>query len=75
MENNLGKWLIYLGLSLAAIGLIVWGLSHWLPLGKLPGDIRYQGEKTAFYFPIVSAILISVILTVILNVIIWIVRK
>ena len=38
-----------------------------IPLGRLPGDIRIEGENGSFYFPITSSILISVILTVILN--------
>lgn len=40
-----------------------------LPLGRLPGDIRIEGENGSFYFPITTSILVSVILTVILNLI------
>lgn len=75
MENRFGKLLIYFGLALILIGIVVWVLGLFLPIGKLPGDIHYQGDKTVFYFPIVSALLISVILTVIVNVIIWLLRK
>ena len=32
-------------------------------LGRLPGDIVYQGRQTSFYFPIVTCILLSVALT------------
>ncbi|HRQ33330.1 MAG TPA: DUF2905 domain-containing protein [Anaerolineales bacterium] len=35
-----------------------------LPLGRLPGDIRIEGENGSFYFPIATSILVSVALTV-----------
>jgi hypothetical protein len=35
-------------------------------LGRLPGDIVYQGRNTTFYFPIVTCLVLSVALTLIL---------
>lgn len=62
------KLLIGLGLVLIIIGL-VWhlfpGALSWI--GRLPGDIRHEGEHGGFYFPIVSMIIISIVLTVIVN--------
>ena len=40
-----------------------------LPLGRLPGDIRIEGENGVFYFPITSSILVSVALTIVVNLI------
>lgn len=40
-----------------------------IPLGRLPGDIRIEGEHGSFYFPLTSSILVSVILSIILNII------
>ncbi|MFN3491218.1 MAG: DUF2905 domain-containing protein [Anaerolineales bacterium] len=40
-----------------------------IPLGRLPGDIRMEGENGSFYFPVTTSILISVILTIALNLI------
>jgi hypothetical protein len=40
-----------------------------LPLGRLPGDIRIEGENGSFYFPVTTSILVSVVLTVVVNVI------
>ena len=34
-----------------------------LRLGRLPGDIAYQGNNSSFYFPIVTCIVLSVALT------------
>ncbi len=40
-----------------------------IPLGRLPGDIRIEGQNGSFYFPLTSSILVSVILTIVLNLI------
>ncbi len=38
-----------------------------LPLGRLPGDVRVRGEGWAFYFPIVTCIVVSIVLSVLTN--------
>jgi hypothetical protein len=64
----MGKLIIYAGLALVIIGAIVqfapWAVS-WF--GKLPGDIRVQGEKGGVFIPLTSMIIISVVLTIIVN--------
>jgi len=40
-----------------------------LRLGRLPGDISYQGKHGSFYFPIVTCIVLSIAFTLILWVI------
>lgn len=65
-SRTLGVLIIGVGLTLAVVGLVVYcgGLS-WF--GRLPGDIRYQGETTRVFVPITSMILASVVLTVLVN--------
>ena len=46
-----------------------------IPLGRLPGDIRIEGENGSFYFPITSSILVSVILSILLNLISRLLKK
>ncbi|MBE7435291.1 MAG: DUF2905 domain-containing protein [Anaerolineales bacterium] len=46
-----------------------------LPLGRLPGDIRVEGENGSFYFPLTSSILVSVLLTILLNIISRFIQK
>ncbi len=69
--SGLGWTLVIVGLAIAAVGLFfVFGPSiAWL--GKLPGDIRIDGEHTRFYFPITTCILLSVVLSVAA----WLVQK
>jgi hypothetical protein len=64
----MARWLIILGLILVAIGALlhfVPGLLGWF--GKLPGDLRFEGERTRVFVPITSMIIISLVLTLILN--------
>ncbi len=58
--------LILLGVGLIIAGL-AWrlGLLEWF--GRLPGDIRIEGERGGFYFPITSMLLISVLLSLLLG--------
>ena len=64
---ELGKLLIVTGIVLVGAGaLFVFGGKLPFRLGRLPGDIAYQGKNGSFYFPVVTCILLSVAFTVIL---------
>jgi hypothetical protein len=64
--SELGRALIVLGLVVAAIGvvLVLVGRLPWL--GRLPGDIAIERGNWAFYFPLGTSILLSIILTLVL---------
>ena len=57
---GVGKFLMIIGAVVLALGFILWtGFApKWL--GRLPGDIRIEREHGAFYFPIVTCIIISI---------------
>ena len=62
--RELGKLLLIVGVVLVGAGaLLAFGVKLPFRLGRLPGDIAYQGRNGSFYFPIVSCILASVVLT------------
>ena len=64
--NDLGKILLVFGIVLAIAGaFLLSGAKLPFRLGRLPGDIAYQGRNGGFYFPIVTCILLSVALTLI----------
>ena len=69
--RELGKLLLLSGIVLVVIGAF-FAFGGRLPfrLGRLPGDIVYQGKNSSFYFPIVTCIVLSVALTLIL----WIIN-
>jgi len=66
--SEFGKFLVIVGVVIVLIGLIFWtGLApKWL--GRLPGDIRIERGNSAFYFPIVTCIIISIALSLILSI-------
>ena len=43
--------------------LIMLAERFYIPLGRLPGDIAWQGKNGSFYFPIVTCVLLSLALT------------
>jgi hypothetical protein len=65
----LGKVLVILGIAVALLGLLLWG-SASIPvldrLGRLPGDIYVRRGNFSFYFPITTAIIVSVVLSLLL---------
>ena len=66
-----GKILIAVGIVLAGVGaLLAFGGKLPFRLGRLPGDIVYQGRSGSFYFPIVTCVLLSVVLSLLL----WVVN-
>jgi DUF2905 family protein len=67
-----GRILIVLGLIITAVGLVVLFLDRFnIPIGRLPGDITYTGERVTVYFPLVTCIVISVVLSVVF----WILNR
>jgi hypothetical protein len=74
--SSLGKGLVVLGLVLVVLGGLVWLLARTgLPLGRLPGDLRIEGEKVSCYVPIVTMIVLSVVLTIVLNIVIRLLNR
>jgi hypothetical protein len=62
--RDLGKSLVVIGAVLAFIGLLlVAGGRLPFRLGRLPGDLAYQGKTGSFYFPVVTCLLLSALLT------------
>ena len=74
--ENIGRLLMIGGVILFIVGGLVFLTSKFgIPIGRLPGDIRINGEHGSFYFPLASSILISIVLTIILNVILRFLKK
>lgn len=78
--DTLAKWLIIVGLGIAALGGLIF-LASKIPLlnklGSLPGDIRYISPDGRFgcFVPIVTMLLLSIVLTIVLNVIVRLLNR
>ncbi|HET6891699.1 MAG TPA: DUF2905 domain-containing protein [Pyrinomonadaceae bacterium] len=65
MNHSIGVLVVVGGICLILVGLLIYsGGLNWF--GRLPGDIRYEGERTRVYVPIVSMLIISLVLSLIL---------
>lgn len=66
MSPEVGRVVLIIGVVLVIVGGLAM-LGVRMPFGRLPGDIAIEGERGGFYFPIVTAIVVSVVLTVLVN--------
>jgi hypothetical protein len=56
----MAKTLILIGLGITALGVVI---MMGVPIGRLPGDIYVRRGNFAFYVPITSSIVVSILLT------------
>lgn len=66
MPEQLGRFLLITGLVVAAVGAVLL-LAGRIGLGRLPGDIVWEGENWRVYVPLGWMVLLSVVLTLLLN--------
>ena len=59
------KILITIGILIILVGIFYPHLKD-IGLGKLPGDIVIKKEKSSFYFPVVTCLIVSVVVSLIL---------
>ena len=65
--RELGRVLAIFGGVIMVAGIALWaGLgTGWL--GRLPGDIRIERGNSAFYFPIVTCLIVSIVVSLLLS--------
>ena len=65
--RDLGRLLALFGGAIMIIGFALWAGfgSGWL--GRLPGDIRIERGNSAFYFPMVTCFIISIVLSLLVS--------
>jgi DUF2905 family protein len=65
--QEFGRALVILAAVIAFVGILFW--VGWFPrwVGRLPGDIRIERPHSAFYFPIVTCILVSLLVSLLLS--------
>jgi hypothetical protein len=69
--NDIGKFLVIIGLALAAAGALLWSGFGKGWLGRLPGDIHYSRDNFSLHFPVVTCLILSAIVTLLL----WLFRR
>lgn len=56
----MGKALVLIGLVVSGVGLL---MLLGVPFGRLPGDFAVKRGNFAFYFPLTTSIILSILLT------------
>jgi ribose/xylose/arabinose/galactoside ABC-type transport system permease subunit len=69
---TLPKFLMLIGAALLLVGAVSY-LGQRLGLGRLPGDLSWQGKNFSFHFPVATSLLVSIVLTVLIN--LWLNRS
>ncbi len=65
---TIGRTLFWLGALLMLLGGVIWLAGRLgLPLGRLPGDLRFERDGVTVYAPLATSLLLSFLLTVLLN--------
>lgn len=74
--SSLSRLLIAIGLGLALLGVVVGVLGRaGLPLGQLPGDLRFKLGNTTCFVPLASMLLLSLLITLAANLIIRLLNR
>ena len=60
----MGKTLVFVGLGIAAVGML---MMLGVPFGRLPGDIIVRRGNFGFSFPVVTSIVLSILLTLLFS--------
>ena len=69
--REIGRTLLVFGGIMVLVGAsFYFGGKLPFRFGKLPGDISYKSEHTAFYFPVVTCLVLSLALSAIL----WLIK-
>ncbi|MGD1995398.1 MAG: DUF2905 domain-containing protein [Anaerolineae bacterium] len=71
----LGKMLVFGGLTMTAVGGLLWLLARLPGLEHLPGTIRIERPGFTCVVPLLASILLSILLTVVLNVIVRLIQR
>ncbi len=64
--ETLGKYLLFVGILIAGIGVVLLFAPKLPWLGKLPGDISIEKEKFHVYIPLGTSIVLSVVASLVL---------
>nr|WP_296748548.1 DUF2905 domain-containing protein [Thioalkalivibrio sp.] len=68
MNLSPGVVLVFIGLALVGAGLLYMaGLLDWF--GRLPGDLRIEGENTRVLIPITSMVIVSIVVSVVFQIV------
>jgi len=70
MTQPIPRLIMLLGLVIFLIGVGLYIVARFnIPLGRLPGDFRFESGNLKLFFPITTMLIISILLTLAINLI------
>jgi hypothetical protein len=69
-----GRVLVLVGAVILGFGVLLVIADRVPFIGRLPGDIRVNGDGWTIYAPLVTSIVLSVLLTAVLSLVAWLRR-
>lgn len=67
--DSAARWIILTGAALVVLGGGIWLAARaGLPLGRLPGDFRWESGPVTCFVPVASMVVLSLVLTVLINI-------
>jgi hypothetical protein len=80
--SGVGRWLIVVGLMVAAVGVLLTLAEKWSGIGsalgwigKLPGDLSITREQFSVYIPIATSLVLSLLVSLVFYVLSWLFRR
>jgi uncharacterized membrane protein SpoIIM required for sporulation len=61
-----GIFILLALIFLTIIGFLIFSRRRLKWFGRLPGDIRYEGQRTRVYAPLASMLLLSLVLSLVM---------
>ena len=59
---------ILIGALFILMGGLLWlAWRFGIPLGRLPGDLRWEGKHWSIAFPVATCLILSIVITILLN--------
>jgi hypothetical protein len=75
MMAQYGKFIVFVGLVIAGVGVVMMFFDKIPLIGKLPGDISIKRENFQLYIPITTSVLLSVVGSLIVWLLSYLTRK
>ncbi|MEQ8762940.1 MAG: DUF2905 domain-containing protein [Planctomycetota bacterium] len=70
--SDIARWIMIAGAVITLIGALIWLAARFgIPLGNLPGDLRFGDENFRVYLPITTLLLINGLIWIV----VWVVRR
>lgn len=71
---QIGRALLVAGVLIVVVGLALTFADRVPLLGRLPGDLRFGGDRFVLYVPLATSLLLSLVLTAVLALVGWLRR-